>query len=236
VSKFNYSGNELELFDKAQNWKQYWSKSIKNYVIGDVLEIGAGIGANVDLFINKSHSLWLAVEPDPNLSLFIKRKFLNKEKYSQCKISTGTIKQVDPSYKFDTALYIDVLEHIEFDALELRMASERIKIGGSIIVIAPAHNYLFSVFDKKIGHQRRYSKKIMRSIAPKNFMVEKLFYIDSAGFFVSLVNKLFLCSEQPTPNQIFFWDKVLIPISKIFDKLTLNHFGKTVICIMTKRI
>jgi hypothetical protein len=236
VNKFTYSGNELQLFEKAQNWKQYWSKSIKKYVVGDVLEIGAGIGANLDLFINKSHSNWLAVEPDINLSEIIKRRFSSEEKYCHCKIVSGTIKQVDPSYKFDAVLYIDVLEHIEFDVLELQMASEKLKIGGSIIVLSPAHNYLFSQFDKKIGHYRRYSKGMMRDIVPKNLMVEKLFYLDSVGFFASLANKLFLHSEQPNSTQILFWDKVLIPISKIFDKVTLNHFGKTVVCIMTKKI
>lgn len=234
MTKFNYIGGELSLFERAKNWKKYWAHSIDKYIFGHVLEVGAGIGANIDLFINKSCSQWLAVEPDPNLSMIISRKFLNPI-YCNYKLITGTLKQVDPSSKFDAVLYIDVLEHIEHDALELEMAGERVKIGGRIIVLAPAHNYLFTEFDRKIGHYRRYNKKMMKDVIPKNFAVEKLYYLDCIGFFASLANKLFLRSEVPTFRQIIFWDSILVPISKYFDLLTFNKFGKTIICVMIKK-
>ena len=40
-----YVGRELELFASAINWKRYVKAEIREYLIGDVLEIGAGIGS-----------------------------------------------------------------------------------------------------------------------------------------------------------------------------------------------
>ena len=42
---FTYPGDELVLFQHATNWKKYFSRQIKPYIKGDVLEVGAGIGA-----------------------------------------------------------------------------------------------------------------------------------------------------------------------------------------------
>ena len=44
--EFRYVGSELELFEKARNWKAYWRAQIAGFVRGEVLEVGAGIGAN----------------------------------------------------------------------------------------------------------------------------------------------------------------------------------------------
>ena len=39
-----YGGQQLELFALATNWKRYVKAQIGEYLTGDVLEIGAGIG------------------------------------------------------------------------------------------------------------------------------------------------------------------------------------------------
>ena len=40
-SEFKYAGSELELFEKAHNWKAYWRGQIAGFVRGEVLEVGA---------------------------------------------------------------------------------------------------------------------------------------------------------------------------------------------------
>ncbi len=63
----NYIGNELDLFKDATNWKKYFSKNISEFINGDVLEIGAGIGINTPYLIgNKTKSI-TCVEPDKKL-------------------------------------------------------------------------------------------------------------------------------------------------------------------------
>ena len=131
-------------------------------------------------------------------------------------------------------MYIDVIEHIEDDKAELEKASNLLKQGGRIFIIVPAHQYLYSPFDKKIGHYRRYNKKLLKSIIPNYMTIEKLYYLDSVGFFLSLFNKIFLKQSMPTLKQIQFWDKVIIPISKLIDPLFGFNFGKSLLVIAKK--
>jgi hypothetical protein len=58
--------------------------------------------------------------------------------------------------------------------------------------------------------------------------------LDSVGFFASLANRLLLGSEMPTPRQIGFWDKVLVPASQLLDPLTFHRFGKTAVTVWAR--
>ena len=63
-------------------------------------------------------------------------------------------------------LYIDVLEHIEHDLDELARAASHLAPGGHLVVLAPAHQALFSDFDRAIGHYRRYNRAGLQKLAP----------------------------------------------------------------------
>ena len=58
---------------------------------------------------------------------------------------------------------MDVLEHIEDDKKEINRALEQLKPGGNIIFFVPAYQFLYSDFDKAIGHVKRYNKHFFLS-------------------------------------------------------------------------
>ncbi|NDH68840.1 MAG: methyltransferase type 12, partial [Gammaproteobacteria bacterium] len=136
---------------------------------------------------------------------------------------------------FDCIIYIDVLEHIKNDYEEMRLACERLRIGGKLIVLSPAHQWLFTEFDLAIGHFRRYTTSSLDDVAvrlPLNKVA--LFYLDSAGLLLSLANKLLLKQRMPSLSQIRIWDKAIVPISRILDRCLAFRMGKTVIGIWEK--
>ena len=59
----------------------------------------------------------------------------------------------------DSIVYINVLEHVEDDQTELRMAHSVLASGGRLLVFVPAHEWLMSRFDRKLGHFRRYTRE-----------------------------------------------------------------------------
>ena len=61
--------------------------------------------------------------------------------------------------KFETIIYLNVLEHIENDLKEIDDALSKINKGGYLIIVVPAHQKLYTNFDKEIGHFRRYDKR-----------------------------------------------------------------------------
>ena len=70
-----------------------------------------------------------------------------------------TIESITDAAPFDTILYVDVLEHIADDAAELARARRLLTPEGNLVVLAPAHQSLFSPFDAAVGHYRRYDER-----------------------------------------------------------------------------
>lgn len=225
-SEFKYVGSELDLFEKARNWKVYWSGQIRELVRGDVLEVGAGIGANTKLFDKVEFRRWTCLEPDAALAA--RMEVPQDHRYSSF---IGVLDELPAETRFDTILYIDVLEHIEDDRRELSRAAQRLNPDGHLIVLSPAHPFLFTPFDAEIGHFRRYTRRTLGAVAPDTLRVRKLIYLDAAGVLASAANRLLLKSAMPTERQILTWDSLLVPASRIMDPLLGFHVGKSVLAI-----
>jgi cyclopropane fatty-acyl-phospholipid synthase-like methyltransferase len=229
---FKYQGNELELFQHARNWKSYFSKTIKPYIKKNVLEVGAGIGSTTLLLNDGSATSWLMLEPDANMSNDLQQKLDDKLFPTNCRLQTGTIDQLQPG--FDTIIYIDVLEHIEKDKTELEKAASLLEPGGHIIVLSPAFQSLYSPFDKAIGHYRRYTKQMLKNISPGDLQLVSCRYYDSVGYFAALMNKLLLRKKYPSQGQVLFWDRWMVPVSQLTDRLFFHRFGKSIIATWQK--
>jgi SAM-dependent methyltransferase len=229
-----YVGQELDVFARATNWKKYWSSEICSYLTGDVLEVGAGIGANTEVLQNKRAASWTCLEPDPALAHRMRSRFQTNADLAVCKIIVGTIETIDMNQQFDAILYIDVLEHIAGDHAELARASSILRPGGRMIVLAPAHPWLFTPFDRAIGHVRRYDKATLAACTPSDCHLERLIYLDSVGLLASLGNRLFLHQAEPGLNQILFWDRFLVPFSRFVDRITFHGIGKSILAIWKK--
>jgi 2-polyprenyl-3-methyl-5-hydroxy-6-metoxy-1,4-benzoquinol methylase len=232
TDSFKYEGDELVLFQHAKHWKKYFSQQIKPYIKGNVLEVGAGIGATTFLLNDGSATKWLLLEPDEAMSAGLKKKIEEKELPANCQLQTGTIDNVTST--FDTIIYIDVLEHIEKDAEEMEKAAAILNTEGHIIVLSPAFQFLYNPFDKAIGHHRRYNKKIIKNITPAGLQLLSSKYYDSVGYFAALMNKLFLRKKYPTQQQVFFWDNWMVPVSKVTDNIFFHSFGKSIIGVWKK--
>ena len=231
-----YVGSELELFQHAINWKKYWKSKILPFVGEDVLEVGAGIGSStIGLVDSADCKTWTCLEPDSNLLSQISSKIDKGILPDKLSLVNGTIDDLARSTEYDLILYIDVLEHIKEDSLELEKASKRLKKGGRLVVLVPAHNFLFSPFDEAIGHYRRYNKKMIKDYSTPSLSLSKVFYLDSVGLIASLMNKALLKQTSPTLKQISFWDNVIVPISRLVDLVSFNLMGKTVVGVWVKK-
>jgi SAM-dependent methyltransferase len=229
-----YPGAELELFQHAVNWKRYYAGEIRRYINGDVLEVGAGIGATSRFLCDIRHSGWTCLEPDPELARRMRDEFGAHHLPAPAVVREGTVRTLPAEPSFDTVLYIDVLEHIDDDRAELRESALRLRRGGHLIVLAPAHMWLFSPFDKAIGHYRRYSRRSLVDAGPSGVALVRAFYLDGAGMLASLANRLVLRAAHPNAQQIRFWDSQLVPASRAIDRLTGQRVGKTVIAVWAK--
>ena len=227
MSKINYDGFELDTFDAAKKFRNYQIYYLKSYIKDPFLEVGAGQGGLTNLYKKFTKDITL-IEPDKKLFQLLRKKFRKKN----IKIKNQTIEKIRSKYQ--TIIYFDVLEHIKDDLKEVKIASKKIKKNGRLIFNVPAHQLFYNEFDKAVGHFKRYNKKDFRDIEKKtDLKIEKLIYYDSIGLLFLILNKIFKLKETNLKNKIYFWN-MLIPLSKIIDKLTFNKFGKSLLCVFKK--
>ena len=230
-----YTGEELELFEKAVKWKQYFSSFIRPYIKKNVIEVGAGLGANTPLLNDGSAQVWLMVEPDKKMSAIIEEKIKTGLLPANCKVITGTLLSIEKRPVYDTILYIDVLEHIQKDAEEIQAAADLLTPGGYLVILSPAFQSLYSSFDKAIGHFKRYTKSTLEQLFPSSLTRITVRYLDSTGYFLSAVNRFILRQKYPTQKQVNTWDRYFIPSSRIIDRIVNYSFGKSILGIWKKR-
>ena len=225
--KINYAGWELKYFDKAENFRNYQFQFIKPHIKGNIAEIGPGNGVFLKRYRKFSNKIYL-FEPSKNFN-----KSLKKIKSKNIKIFNKNF--VKQNNFYDTILYLDVLEHIKYDFIEIKKAYSSLKKNGYLIINVPAFQHLYSQFDKDVDHERRYSKKDFKNILKKlNIKKYKITYFDSLGYIFSLLSKIFTKNYKKNFSfKIKFWDN-LIPLSKILDKFLFNKIGKSLLVIIMK--
>ena len=227
---YAYEGSELEVFADAHNWRAYWSSLVRPFLGRRVLEVGAGIGS-VTRVLYSPGSQWTALEPDPLLSARIPETMGPD---ADVTVVTGSLATLPAGESFDSVIYIDVLEHIEHDAAEVQSAWDHLNRGGTLVVLAPAHQWLFTPFDAAIGHFRRYSLTQLRALRPSTATEVFGGYLDSAGVLASAGNRMLLRSAHPTREQIALWDTRLVPVSRALDRVLRHRIGKSVLIVWRK--
>ena len=227
-----YAGTELDVFAHARNWKRYLRDSVAPWLRGDVLEVGGGIGETTCAFRSAAQASWTALEPDPRLAARLAARVDGLP--GGVRVIAGTLDSLVEGPLFDCIIYIDVLEHIEQDAAELRSAAARLRPGGALVVMSPAHQSLYTPFDAAIGHHRRYNRKQMTTLTPQGMRLVHLAYLDAVGLTLTVGNRLVLKSASPTLGQVSLWDRWCIPVSRIVDPIIGGRLGKSILAVWRK--
>ena len=109
----DYPGKELEIFDKAVFWRKYIYFLVKKYLKNDLLEVGAGIGSFTENYKNNFTQITLT-ELDKHNIKRLKKRFKN----TKIKIESKFTSKINR--KFNSILYMNVLEHIKNDTIHIK--------------------------------------------------------------------------------------------------------------------
>jgi hypothetical protein len=225
----SYSGiNELYL---NESFLPQYNANIVNILLKKIklganyLEFGAGIGTLSILFDEKCTFKPDCLEIDPNLRCILSERGFN------CIESLSKL-----SKKYDVIFSSNVLEHIEDDETTLVELKEKLIDGGSLFLYLPAFQCLYSTFDLKLGHFRRYSKKdIVSKLIRAGYHVQECFYSDSIGFFAWLYLKIKKNSGMANSKDgvsLRLYDKYIFPLSRALDYLGVRYiFGKNLVVV-----
>lgn len=231
-----YQGDELALFAHAVNWKRYLTAVFRPYLGREVLEVGAGLGSATRTMYT-GQERWVCLEPDPTMAAGLHAAVVAGTLPAACAAETGTVADLlarGERDRFDSVIYVDVLEHIADDRDELARAIQLVRPAGHLVVMSPALQWLYTPFDAAIGHVRRYDRARMAEVAPPAARLVTLRYLDSVGLLASLANRLLLRAAMPTPGQILTWDRLMVPLSRVADPLLRHTIGKSILAVWTR--
>jgi len=193
--------------------------------------VGAGLGATTAALCDGRQRSWLCLEPDADLAGAIEAGIAAGRLPSCCRVARGTTADLAADARFDAILYVDVLEHIGDDAGELGRAARHLGPGGALVVLAPAHPWLYSPFDAAIGHHRRYTRRALAAVAPAGLALVALRYLDSVGLLASAGNRLVWRRRLPTAGAIAAWDRWMVPLSARVDPWLGFRVGRSVLAV-----
>lgn len=168
----------LESMSQAVWYNQWTLKKFLPYLRGEILEVGCGIG-NFTLSLTECGAVW-AIDISREYIKETKRLIGNKAQIGFGDIERG--KYFFGSQKFDSIVCLNILEHIKDDNLAINNLFKLLKNEGTLILLVPAHQFLYGEIDKAIGHFRRYTKlEIIKKLQTAGFMILKQRRINFLG-------------------------------------------------------
>lgn len=224
----NYNGKDnLEVMSYAKKYNNYLINLILENINKEdrVLDFGAGLGYYAKIIKENNFDITCL---EPNL---FQNKIITKH-------GIQTFKNLDEieDNSLDFIYSLNVLEHIEDDLKIVDILKKKLKKNGKLLIYVPAFNILYSSMDKKVGHYRRYSMKSLKNLMVENKLnIKKCRYVDSLGFFVTLLYKLIGNKNgKISKNSILVYDRVIFPVSLVLDKLFSKFFGKNIYLLSIK--
>lgn len=230
--------NTLETISKADKFNRWMFDIIYPYCKGKILEIGSGIGNISQFFIEENTSITLS-DIRENYCSQLKERFSDSPVLDEVLLIDLTYPDFENRYKeyektFDTVFALNVVEHIEDDALALKNCYFLLKDGGTLLILVPAYQSLYCRFDHELGHFRRYTKRTLRKVFElNNFHIKDSRYFNVMGILGWIFSGMILRKKTIPEGQMDLYNK-LVPVFKIIDKTFLQSFGLSVIMVGDK--
>ncbi len=158
--------HSLDLLRDTYNYN-HWVYALCRPWLGEaVLEVGAGIG-NLTQFLLGARRV-VCVEPEAE---YQPRLQAMAEVHRNLEVHGCPVQEIPPSVRdLDSALCVNVLEHIRDDGEALALMAARVRPGGAVVLYVPAVPWAYGEMDARLGHFRRYRKSDLRALARRTGM------------------------------------------------------------------
>lgn len=200
----------LALAEQAPRYLAWVAGRCEPYLGARVLDFGAGTGNLTRLLVREEREV-VAFEP------FAEHAAILRERLGDEVTVTETLDHDG----FDSAVCVNVLEHIEDDVGALADIHRVLRPGGPLLALVPAHPALYGANDRLSGHERRYTKPELREkLERAGFTVHELRHVNPVGALGWLMSGKVLRRGEITGGSLRLYDRA-VPVLRQLDRLPL---------------
>jgi len=219
----------LEVMESARRYNRWIYDRIRDGLGQRVLEIGCGTGTITSLMVDRQ--LVVGVDVVENYGRAASNRFKDRPnvviRQHDLTESTDALR----GYRFDSAVSVNVFEHIAHDERAMKAVYALLEPGGTFTLLVPCHPALLGRFDRDIGHHRRYTKPGLRGkLEASGFTVERIRRSNPVGALGWLVNVRLLGLRRLRGTALF--DR-LVPAFAALDRVELP-LGLSLIAVARK--
>jgi SAM-dependent methyltransferase len=213
----------LRRLEQAPNYNAWLLERSKPYLGRRILDIGAGTGTFTEA-LSKDCDHIVALEPDPVMFELLRERFAASPNVTLSKSDAAGLASASFEESFDSIICFNVLEHIADDREALDVFLARLRPGGCLLLLVPAHPTLYGSMDETVGHERRYRRAPLRKLLEEvGFRPEVIRYVNPIGAVGWFVSARILRSEYIPRGPLRLYDR-LIPLFRALDRIDLG-FG-----------
>ena len=217
----------------ADNYRRWIVEGLAPYLGKKVAEVGAGIGSITRVILERPIERLVAFEPSSNMFPQLAAAVRGEPRATAVH---GLFGAGQAGQAFDSVAYVNVLEHVEHEREELSAAHAALRPGGHLLVFVPALAWLFSDFDREVGHFRRYSKDgLERVVEHAGFEVVESRYFDLAGVLPWYVH-FTLLGRGMGRGSVSLYDRLVVPPMRILERLGRPPIGKNVLLVARRNL
>ena len=228
----------LRSISNADRFNQWMFDTIKPWCKGEILEIGSGIGNISQCFLNNGFDIFMT-DLRSHYCKALHQKFGSHDHLS----GISTLNVVDENFdkvyhkfnnRFDTVVALNVVEHIKLDALAIANCRKMLKDYGRIVLLVPAHMYLYNQLDEELGHYKRYQKEALyKLVSQTGFSIIHTQYFNAPGILAWWISSLNKKQRTITHTQMKIYNQ-LVPLFRNIDRLIQHSYGLSLILVGEK--
>lgn len=213
----------------AENYNSWIYAQIAPYLGNRILDVGCAIGNITRFYADRELVIGVDVVPE---ELEVARERFADKNFEAHHVDVGSeaLLQFRES-NLDTAVCLNVLEHVEDDVHALRNMRDTLAPGARICLLVPVNKWLFGPMDAVDHHYRRYTKRELNAkLAEANLEVEHQHYFNMLGIAAWFFTNRILGRSMAAPAQYSVYDS-LVPVLRTIEKAVPPPNGLSLVTI-----
>lgn len=217
----------LDALSEADNYADWIVDMAQPYLGASILELGPGHGTVTDRLAR--HGKVTAADLSPRCVAALRERYAD---HAHVEVVLGDVAEAVAGRRFDSAVLVNVLEHIEDDEQALRDLYDGLNPGGTVILFVPAFEGLYSDFDRAVGHYRRYRRdQLAGKVVHAGFEVLEARYVNPLG---ALAWWVVACRLKRFPRRswsVRLYDRTVTPLVRRLETRWTPPFGQSILCV-----